>query len=150
MAEQRRRCLALTPGAVGPVGRRGAEHGWHFGQERRNRAEPMVSGAQAIADRCEVAGDQAEHTENGLTGPQRWVGVHEVPALLLGESDLERPVRQRQIHLPGEDRDLGVGYATGRVEVAAQRPHLVGRVRETVGRPVGQHGVVRVEPGEGR
>ena len=51
----------------------------YFGQERRNRGEPVVSGAQAIADRREVAGDQAEHAENGLACPQRWVGVHEVP-----------------------------------------------------------------------
>src|SRR4029453_18904491 len=54
------------------------------------------------------------------------------------------------VHLPGKDRHLRVGNATGGVEIAAQRPHLVSGAGKAVRRPVGQDGIMLVESGERR
>ena len=44
---------------------------WHVCQERRNRVRAAAERRAGVANRCEVAGDQAEHAEDGLAGPQR-------------------------------------------------------------------------------
>ena len=97
----KQRCCrpAFPSGAVRPVGRRLAEHLRHVAKKRRYRVEPPAGGAQTLVQRREVASDEAEHAENGFAGPQRRVGVHEVPALVLGQCDFERAISQRQIHL---------------------------------------------------
>ena len=96
-----------------------------------------MSRAQADSERCEVASDQTDHSENRFSGPQRRVRVYEMSAVVFAECDLERPVCQRQVYLRGEDGHVGICDETGRSEVAAERAHLVAGARHAVGGPVG-------------
>ena len=64
--------------------------------------------------------------------------------------DLETPVGKSQINLVRKPADLVIGDAPGRVELAAQRAHLVRRGAQSFRRPIRQRIVVIVEAGEGR
>jgi hypothetical protein len=148
LRKERHRGVAILPRLHLPVERRRRHRLRGLREKRRNRRQARLGALEPLRQRREVARDEAQHAEDGLARPERRIAVHEVAALVFGERDLERRVREREIDVARERTHVCVGHTSGRLELTAERPQFIGLRAKGRRRPVGQHAVVLVQSGE--
>jgi hypothetical protein len=112
------------------------------------RMETRRECAGALRRGCERARDQRNDPEHRFAERERRIAPLKMQALDLGDLDVEKRDRQRSI----PRGDLAQRSPSGRSgpERRPKAPHLAGRRRQSVRRPVGQAIVVLVNAGEGR
>ena len=88
----------------------------------RNRREPRGGGGEPLVDRRERPRDERDDAEDRLAGPQRRVAPIEVRALMLGDLDLQTPVREREIRVVREPPHLAHPPRVPRIEIVADAP----------------------------
>ena len=149
-AEQLGASLTLTLGSALPVERRRFYHLADMSEKARGGFEPLPGALEPLGQRRKIPSDQRQDAEDCLAGPQRRVPVDEMSALVLGNRDLEIRVGQGKVHIVGEADDGLVGHAAGGIELATERPQLVGLASQAERGPLGQPLVVAVDAGERR